>query len=343
MHSSPLLKSVEWKSPVILLAVAALVFVPSLSEAQYAAAPPQTPQTSIDTKPQQSAGAPNIPASQKPPSRGPLHPPETNPGRTPRGSNDGAAIAGAAAGTALGVGIIAELIAHHNASPEKLGKDGPEVPKDFDMNGFAVKGLVGPNWPVVLDFMIDSPGKVQIDIIAADNKHHYRATMTNAPNHRAYAIIRLPADFGTKTQIAAYQVLSIPASSSAPAPQLRTYGLGAGEKAVGSVAIDQLTFQPAMIHPAIKEVANYSFHAHSSFDGVRAEFIYTTLYNGHLLVEKDQEAKLSPIPEGEQARGTWEGKGKTGEHMLEVRAWRGLENGGDWVVAWSPDIVDVVK
>jgi hypothetical protein len=29
--------------------------------------------------------------------------------------------------------------------------------------------------------------------------------------------------------------------------------------------------------------------------------------------------------------------------MLQVRAWRGLENGGDWVVAWSPDIVDVVK
>jgi hypothetical protein len=29
--------------------------------------------------------------------------------------------------------------------------------------------------------------------------------------------------------------------------------------------------------------------------------------------------------------------------MLQIRAWRGLENGGDWVVAWSPDIVDVVK
>jgi hypothetical protein len=44
-----------------------------------------------------------------------------------------------------------------------------------------------------------------------------------------------------------------------------------------------------------------------------------------------------------RAGGTWEGKGKPGEHMLQIRAWRGLENGGDWVVAWSPDIVDVVK
>jgi hypothetical protein len=29
--------------------------------------------------------------------------------------------------------------------------------------------------------------------------------------------------------------------------------------------------------------------------------------------------------------------------MLQVRAWRGLENGGDWVVAWSPDIVNVIQ
>ena len=60
------------------------------------------------------------------------------------------------------------------------------------------------------------------------------------------------------------------------------------------------------------------------------------------MVEKDQEAKLAPIPEGERAKGTWEGKGgKTGEHMLQIRAWRGLEKGGDWVVAWSPDIVNL--
>jgi hypothetical protein len=182
-----------------------------------------------------------------------------------------------------------------------------------------------------------------MDIIAAD-KHHYQVTMSNRPNHRAYAIFRLPPNFGTQLQTAVYQIRAIPAAgASTPAPRLRTYGLGAGDKAVGSVAIDQLTFQPPTIHPQAREVANYSFHAHSAFDGVRAEFIFTTLYNGSLLVQKDQEEKLSPVPEGMRAGGTWEGKGKGGEHMLQIRAWRGLENGGDWVVAWSPDIVDVVK
>jgi hypothetical protein len=343
MLPPPSLKSATCKSLAISVGFSAVLFMPVALQAQApATAAPGSYSSVTVTKP--SSSTQDVPASRVPPTRGPQHPPETNPGPTPHGSNNGAAIAGAAAGAAVAGGIIAEIIAHHNASPEKFGHDGPEVPKDFDMNAFAVKGLVGPNWPVVIDFMVDSPGRVQLDIVAADNKHHYRATMTNPANHRAYAIIRLPADFGAKTQIAAYQITSIPvAGSTAPPPQLRTYGLGAGEKAVGSVAIDQLSFQPAIIHPQAKEVANFSFHTHSSFDGVRAEFIFTTLYNGHVLVEKDQEEKLSPIPQGEQARGTWEGKGKAGEHMLEVRAWRGLENGGDWVVAWSPDIVDVVK
>jgi len=60
-------------------------------------------------------------------------------------------------------------------------------------------------------------------------------------------------------------------------------------------------------------------------------------------VQKDQEEKLSAIGEDERARETWEAKGKPGEPMVQVRAWRGLESGGDWVVAWSPNVVDVVE
>jgi hypothetical protein len=213
------------------------------------------------------------------------HAAETNPGRTPHASSNSAAI-GEAVGAATAAVMIGELIAHHNASPQKLGQEGPQVRKDF----------------------------------------------------------RLPENFGAGLQTAIYKVTAVgPNGNKNSAPQLRTYGLGAGDKAVGSVAIDQLTFQPATIHPKAKEVADYGFHAHSAFDSVRAEFIFTTLYNGHLLVQKDQEDKLAPVPEGERPKGTWNGNGKAGEHMLQIRAWRGYQNGGDWVVAWSPDIVDVVK
>jgi hypothetical protein len=269
------------------------------------------------------------------------HAAETNPGRTPHASSNSAAI-GEAVGAATAAVMIGELIAHHNASPQKLGQEGPQVRKEFDMNEFVVKGLVRPNWPVVLDFMIDGPGTVHVEIIA--DKHRHEATLNSKPNHRGYLIFRLPENFGAGLQTAIYKVTAVgPNGNKNSAPQLRTYGLGAGDKAVGSVAIDQLTFQPATIHPKAKEVADYGFHAHSAFDSVRAEFIFTTLYNGHLLVQKDQEDKLAPVPEGERPKGTWNGNGKAGEHMLQIRAWRGYQNGGDWVVAWSPDIVDVVK
>ena len=298
-------------------------------------------QTSDQRPPTSNSDQQVIHTTQQPPSRPEGHGTETDPGHQPHGSNNGPAIAAGAAASAV---VIGALIAHEHNSPGHFGKDGPEVSKQFDMNGFVIKGLARPNWSVVLDFMIDTPGSAQVDIITADNKHHYRAIMTNGPNRRAYAIFHLPPDFGKELQIAFYQIHSIPtAGTNAPAPRLRTFGIGAGDKAVGSVAIDQLTFKPAMIHTRAKELATYGFHAHSAFDGVRAEFVFTTLYNGHLLVEKDQEEKLPPIPEGERGRGTWAGKGKAGEHMLQVRAWRGLENGGDWVVAWSPDIVNVIQ
>lgn len=171
--------------------------------------PAQSQQTTTGTSESSTSPAPqrSVDSSQLPPSRE-GHPPETNPGRNPHGSNDGAAIGAAAGAAAAGV-FIGELIAHHNASPEKLGKDGPQVPKEFDMGGFEIKGLVHPNWPIVLDFMLYSPGIVRIDVIAAD-KNHYAATISNTPNRRAYAIIHLPADFGKKLQTGVYQVRALP-------------------------------------------------------------------------------------------------------------------------------------
>jgi hypothetical protein len=291
-----------------------------------------------------NSNQPDIPASRQPSVKG-GHNADTNPGRQPHGSGNGGAIAAGVIGGVAAAAVITGLVAHEKNSPEHFWHNGPEVPKQFDMSGLTLKCLIGPNWPVVLDFLLDSPGAAEVEIVAAD-KHHFKVRMTNTPNQRAYAIFRLPKDFGTKTQIAVLQVRAVAPGNSTggtSAPALRIYGMGGGENAVGSVAIDQLTFQPAAIHPKAKEVATYGFHAHSAFNSVRAEFICVSLQNGHVIVQQDQEAKLSPIPQGERARGTWEGKGKAGEHMLQVRAWRGLENGGDWVVAWSPDIVDVVK
>jgi hypothetical protein len=328
-----------------LLVATVFLFVPMRGQApptqsERVQPPPSQSSTSQSSPPPKTySRPPSVPASQQPSTKG-RHPAETKPGRLPHGSDGGRDIGTALAAASAGV-LIGELIGHHSVSPEKVSHDGPQVPKEFDMSGFAIKGLVYPNWPVVLDFMIDSPGYVLVEIIT--DKRRYRAIMQNTPNRRGYAIVRLPPNFGNKLETAIYRIRAVPPGANKPAPALRAYGLGAGERAVGSVAIDELTFQPATIHPKANEVADYGFHAHSAFDDVRAEFVFTGLYNGRVLVQKDHEEKLSPVPEGERARGTWKGEGKAGEHMLQIRAWRGLKSGGDWVVAWSPDIVEVIK
>lgn len=295
------------------------------------------------------------------------HPEETSTGQSPHGSGDGAMI-GAAVGGAAAAVLITELFMHHD-TPSKIASHGPEVPKQLDMSGFTIKGLARPGWPVVVDYVLNGSGSVQINV-TGDDHSEYTCILPGRDRRRGFQIFNLPANFGKsagaqqsqlpggacpprvmhpgqpegKQQIAVYKITAVPpAGSSAAAPQLRIFGLGAGENAVGSVAIDQLTFQPPTVHAEAKEQANFGFHAHSAFDGERAGFIFTTLYNGHLLVQQDQEQSVQPVPENQYAQGTWKYKGqpKPGEHMLQVRAWRGLQNGGDWVVAWSPDIVDV--
>jgi hypothetical protein len=299
------------------------------------------------------------------------HGAQTSTGQTPHSSSDAPKIEEAVIAGAAAV-VITELIMHHD-TPNKVAEHGPEVPKELDMSGFSIKGLARPGWPVVLDYVLNGPGGVEVTV-AGDHHSTFSCIMTGRLSQRGFQIFNLPTGFGDesssaqgtpapigycpervmtmgqppsgKLQIANYRITAVnPRGSTGPPPQLRIFGLGAGEKAVGSVAIDQLTFQPPSIHPAAHEVADFGFHAHSDFDGVRAEFVFTTLNssNGHILLQLDQEQKLDPIPEGERGRGTWNGNGKPGEHMLQVRAWRGFKNGGDWVVAWSPDIVDVVK
>jgi hypothetical protein len=308
-----MLRITRLRGVTALVAGVVCVIVPPQAKAQLYAVQPQQHTYTNTTGIQQSS------------TKG--HQSDTNPGRPPRSGRQ----------------VCIDCVEEHSViSPDKLSSDGPSIPKVIDMNGFTVQGLVGPSWPVVVDFAVGSAGAAHLDIIT--KKRIYEVTIPNEPSHRGYAIVRLPADFVNKPETAIFQVQAIAPVGSAKntaVPQMRVYGLGAGEKAVGSVAIDQLQFKPGSVHT--KESATYSFHAHSSFNGVRAEFVLTELRNGHVVVEKDQEVKLPPVPQDESPRQTWVAKGKTGEHMLEIRAWRGLENGGDWVVAWSPDIVDVLQ
>ena len=279
------------------------------------------------------------PAQQKPSSvsgHGPV---------TKQGPNVGGLSGGEDAAIAVTtVGLAATLVYvfhHHNAklpNPEQLGSQGPNVPKSFDMNHFVVQGYIGPNWPVGLDFTLSGPGAVKLDITTADGSV-YPEVLTNDLHGRGIAIVN-PPGLPDKVQVASFDVEAIPPpGSTGPAPNLRVYGLAAGPNAVGSIAIDEVGFGPSNIR--IKESAAYDYHAHSSFSSVRADVIYTFAKDTHIFMKQESEDDAGPVAQGARSQGTWVSKGNAGQHMLQLRAWRGYQ--GDWVVAWSPDIVYVTK
>jgi hypothetical protein len=249
-----------------------------------------------------------------------------------------AGIIGGIVAAGVTTAILVHNYQHKQPSANDLLKKGPQVPKDVLMNHLIVDGLIGPRWPVGLDFQLEGPGNVTLDITTAD-KVRYHQVLTASPNGRGITIT-YPTDLPDKLQAATFDVEAVaPAGSNGSPPSLRVYGMAAGPYAVGSIAIDQVVFGPSKVK--MKQTAQYGFHSHSDFSNVCADFMFTGLKDNHIVMKQDNETQLSPVIRDEHAQGQLQSKGTEGQHLLQIRAWRG--NSGDWVVAWSPDVVTLSK
>jgi hypothetical protein len=249
--------------------------------------------------------------------------------------------AGIAAGI-VGAALVTIWAVHHaqnkQPSSEDFMRNGPQVPPNVLMSHLIVDGVIGPNWPFGLDFQIEGKGSVSLDITTAD-KVQYHQELTNNLNGRGITIT-YPDGLPDKLQPATFDVEAIaPAGSNDPPPSLRVYGMACGPHAVGSIAIDQVKFGPSELK--LKQDAQYGFHSHSDFSNVRADLMFTGLKDQHIVMKQDDEVPLSPVAQDEHAQGSLATKGTAGQHLLQIRAWRG--NSGDWVVAWSPDVVNLSK
>ena len=249
--------------------------------------------------------------------------------------------AGIIAGVATAAALTTWAVHHHEhelPDAENLAMNGPRVPQNFSMNHLIVDGLIGPGWPVGFDFQLQGPGFVTLDITTAD-KVHYHQVLTNDLKGRGITVTR-PVGLPDRLQSATFDIeTAAPASSNEPPPNLRVYGMAAGPNAVGSIAIDQVTFGPSAVK--VKQAAQYGFHSHSNFSDVRADFMFTGLKDNHIVMKQDNETPLSPVTPDERAQGSLLTRGTAGQHLLQIRAWRG--NNADWVVAWSPDVVILAK
>jgi hypothetical protein len=305
-------------------AIGSLLFVP-------ACALSQVQRTNIHPLPPTAA-------AQKPRSNG--EPADTNQGHKVSGMSGGelGAIIGVTAAAGLGTAWAVHHHEHEQPNVQDLLKNGPHVPQNVLMNHIIVDGLIGPNWPVGLDFQLEGPGSLSLDITTAE-KVQYHQVLTNDLNGRGITITH-PDGLPDKLQSATFDIEAVaPAGTNAPAPTVRVYGLAAGPNAVGSIAIDEVTFGPSTVK--MKQAAQYGFHSHSDFSNVRADVMFTGLKDKHVVMKQDAETQLSPVALDEHAQGSLQSKGTPGQHLLQIRAWRG--NSGDWVVAWSPDVVTLER
>jgi hypothetical protein len=273
------------------------------------------------------------------------HPPETYVGRQPAGprgeqrggGSSGAIIGGAAAaGGIVGLGLFLQA---RNRPDAKLSRDGPKIPDQFNMSGFSISAFCQANWPVVVDHVLPNGGELLI-VVQAEGvpAFNYRVLATG---RRQQQIFRLPAYFPARPTPGVYTITASTGGAGIATPvSMRLFGLGAGERAVGSVAIDQVRFGPDTIHPKQKQEALYAFHAHTDFDRVRAEFMKAVTAQGQLVSKLEDHDDINGVQRETTPSRQWNGKkASPGEHILQVRAWESALAQSNWVIAWSADQV----
>ena len=270
-----------------------------------------------------------------------VHPRETNTGRLPagpRGGESSGAIIGVAA-AAGGVIALGSWMHARNKPEAQLSRNGPKMPDQFNMSGFSIAAFVQAGWPLVVDHVLAIGGELSISVqVEGLPPFNYRIRGTGL---RQQEIFRLPAYFPARPTPGMYTMSATTGRPGVAAPvYMRLFGMGAGERAVGSVAIDQVRFGPDTIRPKQKQQALYAFHSHTDFDRVRAEFMKAVTAQGQIVSKLEDHDDINGVQRETTPSRQWNGrKASVGEHLLQVRAWESALAKSNWVIAWSADQV----
>lgn len=272
--------------------------------------------------------------------------------RPPDGGNDWtvpAIVAGAAA-TVLVVRWLRnrqQATAGEDDMLARLRRQGPEFAPQYNTSAFAAVGMVRGGWPFVLDFTHERPVMVTLRLSARELPDIYTLRIPfgagETGSHRLQ--FTLPPEFGDSERPAAIAVTATDMSGERPEPSFRIQALGCGPRAVGSVAIEEVSFLPRLIRAQAREQASYRFFSHSDFPSAVAEFMRVEPADDgerHFFVNE------APIAGGVVAGRSidprqWDGRDagqrlSTGTHRLKIRAWAPTEG---WVTAWSGTRVSV--
>lgn len=280
------------------------------------------------------------------PSDGPASPPSSEGGG--RGGGGGAGV-----GISIDLGpLLRSLFSRPAPEAMEMARGGPRLPEVYAFADLSFPAVLKGGWPAVVAYDIAPNAKVEIEFAAA-GADPQRFSLPSPPAEdggrgRILLTLELPARLGKEltTGTVSFHVLN---AGDGNTPVVRLHGLGAGPLAIGSVAIDEVVFEPERLRPVAGERAFYGFHSKSDFSRAAVDIARLERQDGGVrLVKVRSEAVQQSVARnawvGREPPLSWDGRTQAGQtsigpHLLYVRAW--AADAGDWVIAWSPRAVEV--
>lgn len=262
---------------------------------------------------------------------------------------------GTSRGGGFGIGIDLGRLLNQSGPATDLVSDwlseGPGFDARYSNSCMPIRCLVQGGWPMVVDY---SPDGQSITTIELHVQGQARPIIHELDNRRGRHLMKfeLPASIGTSSRAAVMLVRSVRSRPGESGPgHARIHGLGAGPRAVGSVAIQQVDFRPPVIQRSAQQQASYSFLSKSDFNHFSVGVLRIDGVDGQIKVDLTREFSFA----GGISRGSvfgrapeqfWDGtdagnKVSVGNHIIQVRAWMSSRNEADWVTAWSEQTVKV--
>lgn len=258
----------------------------------------------------------------------------------------------------FGPGLRASGASEARAS--QLDKKGPQVPSMFSMSAFSIMGFARGDWPVVYDYFLEQDSLLVV-VIAPEGSEPIIYRLNGKKGHWQVGLT-LPEQLGNEPRVAQYVIRALDEKFGEVRPShLHIHGVAAGPKAVGSIGIDRVSFSPARVRPSLGEKAHYMFHSLSDFKNVEVDFVRLAVFKGEIIAARVGSRSMGGVSRNAQKDGDWDGKGDgggkasrnyppeiqqwlrapRGQHLVQVRAWWGAKDGGDWVTALSEEYVTV--
>ena len=226
-----------------------------------------------------------------------------------------------------------------------LSKTGPQFVAGYLLNNISATVLAKAA-PMVVEYQLGNESTATITLTVTIKKQEERFTrqLKRTGAGVQQEVFQLPETFGNKPVVAA---LSVKAENVDPTnnkpPDFELFSLGLGERAVGSLKIDRLSFEPDHVSATQKMRVRYSFHSLADFDNASVEFrILGRSSTGEPANGLVNKQKISGgLRRDESKRGEWDGKDQKGKvskglHILFVAAWFEEKKGGDWNFVSDP-------